>query len=175
MIMEGILHCYMKKPVPNLFEYTTRYEATTTTSPLEPPYVLLFVGGLNDNCSTPSYLIVLAQLFPRHKEQQWTLIHVQFSFAMKGYGTSDITQDVIEIGNAIIYILDIVRTGRPTRVVLLGQSTGCQDTLHYMSAPVAKTGPLPKIQGAIMQAPLSDRDCLMVFKVNKHPQAYLYS
>ncbi|KAJ4286532.1 hypothetical protein N0V90_013232 [Kalmusia sp. IMI 367209] len=168
--MEGTLHSYIKRPVLNLFEYTPRHPTTPTTLPPTPPNILLFIGGLNDNFSTPPYLSHLAQLFPRHKAQQWTLMHVQLSSAMKGYGTSDITQDIKEIGLAITYIRDVIRTGKPTNVVLLGQSTGCQDTLHYVSAPTTNDVLRPKVQGAILQAPLSDRDFLMVSKVNKDPE-----
>jgi len=97
-------------------------------------------------------------------------MHVQLSSAMKGYGTSDITQDINEIGLAITYIRDVIRKGQSTNVVLLGQSTGCQDTLHYVSAPTSNDYLRPKVQGAILQAPLSDRDCLMVLKANKDPE-----
>jgi pimeloyl-ACP methyl ester carboxylesterase len=168
--MEGILHAYIKKPALNLFEYTPRHPTTPSTLPPTPPNILLFIGGLYDNFSSPPYLIDLAQLFPRHNDQQWALMHVQLSSAMKGFGTSDISQDIEEIGLAITFIRDVIRKGQPTNVVLLGQSTGCQDTLHYISAPNTNDALRPIVQGAILQAPLSDRDALMVFKVNKDPE-----
>jgi len=168
--MEGILHAYIKKPALNLFEYTTRHPTTPSVLPATPPNILLFVGGLYDNFSSPPYLIDLAELFPRHNDQQWALMHVQLSSAMKGFGTSDISRDIEEIGLAITHIRDVIRKGKLTNVVLLGQSTGCQDILHYISAPNTNDPLRPIVQGAILQAPLSDRDALMVFKVNKDPE-----
>ena len=45
------------------------------------------------------------------------------------------------------------------RAVFLGHSTGCQDAIHYLtSSPGSDTR--PKIQGAILQAPVSDREAL---------------
>jgi predicted alpha/beta hydrolase family esterase len=88
---------------------------------------------------------------------------------MKGYGTSDINQDIEEIAIAINHIRDVIRKGQPTNVVLLGQSTGCQDTLHYLAAPVTDSLH-PPVQGAVLQAPLSDRDYLMAAKVSKDPE-----
>ena len=79
--MEGILHAYIKKPALNLFEYTPRHPTTSSTLPTTPPNILLFIGGLYDNFSSPPYLIDLAQLFPRHNDQQWALKHVQLSSA----------------------------------------------------------------------------------------------
>ena len=165
--MEGIHHAYIKKPALNIFEYTPRHPDAPSTPLSTPSNVLLFVGGLFDNFSSPPYLVDLAELFPRYDNQQWVLMHVQLSSAMKGFGTSDMDQDMEEIGPAITYIRDVIRKGKPTNVVLLGQSTGCQDTLHYISAPNANDIGRPVVQGAILQPPLSDRDALLVFKVNK--------
>jgi hypothetical protein len=167
--MEGVLHSYIKKPALNLFEYTPHHSTAPRNLLQTPPNILLFIGGLNDNFSTPPYLANLAQLFPRHNEQQWSLMHVQLSSAMKGYGTSDINQDIEEIAIAINHIRDVIRKGQPTNVVLLGQSTGCQDTLHYLAAPVTDSLH-PPVQGAVLQAPLSDRDYLMAAKVSKDPE-----
>lgn len=72
-----------------------------------------------------------------------------------GWGTSSLGIDVSEIAQCIAYFRQI----RPaSKVVLMGHSTGSQDVMHYLLSP--GFGERPKIDGAIVQASISDRECI---------------
>lgn len=48
----------------------------------------------------------------------------------------------------------------------MGFSTGCQDVMHYLCSP----GSRPRISGAIIQAPVSDREAILD-EINTNPSA----
>lgn len=51
------------------------------------------------------------------------------------------------------------RTGRPGKIVIMGHSTGSQDVMHYISAAFAQgKDKRAFVDGAVMQAPVSDRE-----------------
>lgn len=54
-------------------------------------------------------------------------------------------------------------------VVLIGHSTGCQDVLHYLHSSPRSGQARSPVQGAILQAPVSDRDSLLS-KIEKDPE-----
>ena len=73
------------------------------------------------------------------------------SSSYSGFGTSDLEQDTHELAQCVAYFSEL----RPdAKIVLMGHSTGCQDIMHYLTSP----GQRPKINGAIMQAGISDRE-----------------
>jgi len=103
-------------------------------------------------------------------------MHVQLSTAMKQWGIYDLNRDIDEIGAAVNYIRNTVCQSNPTNVVIMGHSTGCQDVLHYLQAP-GKSRPV--VQGAILQAPVSDREgilreCANNPEVDEHLQKCLH-
>ena len=63
-------------------------------------------------------------------------------------------------------LVEYLRQLRPDgRIVFLGHSTGCQDSMHYLTAPDPGHDGAPatkraRIDGAILQAPVSDREGL---------------
>lgn len=163
----GILHTYHPSRNLNLFEHTP-YTPDTSPSNVPPPkHILLFIGGLYDNFLTPSYTSDLAALFPLHCAQTWRLIHTQLSSAGRAFGTLDVDRDIGEIGVAIDFIRQKLyrnaNEGSEVDIVLMGHSTGCQDTMRYLSAPnpvSERQAKRPVVQGAILQAPVSDRDAM---------------
>lgn len=83
-------------------------------------------------------------------------MQVTLSSSGIGWGTSDLDKDVEELGKLVEYLRSIRPQGK---VVLLGHSTGSQDTLHYLSSKRHKES-RPRLDGAILQAPASDREGL---------------
>lgn len=164
----GILHTYHASRNLNLFEHTPWAPDASPFSAPPPKHILLFVGGLYDNYLIPSYTSDLAALFPLHLGQTWRLLHVQLSTAGRAFGTLDIDRDVEEIGAAVDFIREkLYREGNgaggDVDVVLMGHSTGCQDTMRYLTAPnpiAERKARRPVVQGAILQAPVSDRDAV---------------
>ncbi|KIW29239.1 uncharacterized protein PV07_05064 [Cladophialophora immunda] len=160
--METIIHVYDPKRPLLLLEYRNTSSKTTPQPLSSPPNVLLFVGGLYDNFRSPRYVDDLAALFPRDvPNQTWRVMHVQLSTNGRSWGLFDLDRDVREIAAAITYIRDTITQSPSTPVVLMGHSTGCQDLMHYLVSPVSSSSPRPDISGAILQAPVSDREAIL--------------
>ncbi|KAK5408597.1 hypothetical protein LTR06_007440 [Exophiala xenobiotica] len=157
--MESFLHIYHAKRGLLLFEYANQSASRSgTTQQNQPPNVLLFIGGLYDTFRSPGYVDNLAALFPRNApDQKWRLVHVQLSSAGRAFGMFDLNRDVEEIGLAINYIRETITQSPTTPIVIMGHSTGCQDVLHYLCSSASQ----PTISGAIMQAPVSDREAIL--------------
>ena len=75
------------------------------------------------------------------------------SCSYRQFGVSSLGKDIIEIAQLVEYVHEIHPKGK---IVLFGHSTGSQQVMHYSIAP----GSHPKIQGAVFQAPASDREAL---------------
>ena len=109
---------------------------------------LIFIGGLGDGLLTVPYTPSLAQNL-----QNYCLAELLISSSYTGFGTSSLSQDVVEIAQCVKYFRQLRPDGK---IVLMGHSTGCQDVMHYLISP----GQRPKIDGAIMQASISDREAI---------------
>jgi pimeloyl-ACP methyl ester carboxylesterase len=111
----------------------------------------------NTQLQTVPYVPTLAASLPH-----WHVCHVQLSSAGRGWGMASLDDDCAEIELAVKWAKGFFKqdgeAGGEVNVVLIGHSTGCQDVLHYLhSAPEGRE----PIQGAILQAPVSDRDSLL--------------
>ncbi|KAI1615623.1 hypothetical protein EDD36DRAFT_193158 [Exophiala viscosa] len=161
--MEAIIHAY--KDTLLLLDYvngsTSSSSSSSSTSSAQrpqPPNILLFIGGMYDNFRSPGYTDDLAALFPRDvPDQQWRVMHVQLSSAGRSFGLFDLDRDVHEMSAAITYIRETITQSSTTPIVIMGFSTGCQDVMHYLCSP----GSRPRISGAIIQAPVSDREAIL--------------
>lgn len=94
----------------------------------------------------------------------WSVFSVLLSSSYSGWGTSSLDQDVEEIGSCVQYIRALKRaqcSGEEGMIALMGHSTGSQDVLHYIYSP--KPLKRPQVDGAILQAPVSDRENLLQF------------
>lgn len=160
LIMDGKLHIY-DPPWHVLFEYTPHASSQSSSN------VLLFIGGLGDTFASVPYVSTMAQVLP-----DWRVCHVQLSSGGKGWGMSSLDQDCDEIEVAVKWVKEHFKSkaaSESVNVVLIGHSTGCQDVLHYLhSSPKLEEARSP-VQGAILQAPVSDRDGLLS-KVEKDPE-----
>jgi hypothetical protein len=82
------------------------------------------------------------------------------SSSYSGWGVGNLNQDVTEIGKCVQYIQARKQGGK---VVIMGHSTGSQDVLHYLISPVTDCGEAssrPAVDGAILQAAVSDREAM---------------
>jgi pimeloyl-ACP methyl ester carboxylesterase len=138
----GRLHRYSKRLVA--FEHTPDTHS-------EPLNLLLWVGGLCDGLLTVTYPTILAQNLP----PEWGLAQVLLLSAYEGWGTRSLQNDVKELAQCVNYF----RKARPSgKIVIMGHSTGCQDAMEYVTGPGHENR--PRIDGAILQAPVSDREAL---------------
>ncbi|CAK7901123.1 hypothetical protein CAAN1_11S01486 [[Candida] anglica] len=121
----------------------------------QPKNVLVFIGGLGDGLLTVPYVANLAANIQESTNGEWTVVQALISASYQGWGTSTLSRDVKELGQLVSY-LKSSDGGSFNKAVLMGHSTGCQDTLYYISK--ANPGDVPSLDGAILQAPVSDSE-----------------
>ncbi|KAL2261056.1 hypothetical protein VTK26DRAFT_4744 [Humicola hyalothermophila] len=132
------------------------------------PHSILFVGGLGDGLATTSYV---ADVVRGLQSTEWSLFTLNLTSALNSWGFSHLDRDTDEIAKCIQYIKEYKerRFGPGGKLVLMGHSTGSQSVLHYLSRPNPHTSTpafdpdlehvlRPALDGAIMQAPVSDRE-----------------
>ena len=163
-IQPGRLHTY----APGLVAFEHDFDSS-----LPKPHSLIFVGGLFDGMFTVPYLPTLALSVA---QLGYTLFSIILSSSYAGFGMSSLGKDVEQIGLCVDYVRKYKREASgnsSSKVVLMGHSTGSQDVLHYLIAPnplQTPAGPGPKlkgllrlpVEGAVMQAPASDREGVQV-------------
>lgn len=151
-------------------ETLTTFEFTSDTAAPQPNSVL-FIGGLGDGLATTEYLADVAAAL---KQTSWSIFSVTLSSAYQGWGFGHLDRDTDEIARCVEYIRDYKKAkfGEGCdKVVLMGHSTGSQCVLHYLSRPNPHTTKpafdpslehveRPVVNGAIMQAPVSDREAV---------------
>ncbi|KAI4183729.1 MAG: hypothetical protein L6R41_005225 [Letrouitia leprolyta] len=137
----GILHRY----TPRLVAFEHAHNDSS------PQNTLLFIGGLNEGLLTTPYTQSLSAALP----PSYSLVEILLSSSYSGWGHSSITQDVEEMAECVSYFQSLRPSGK---IVLMGNSTGCQDVLHYISSE----GSRPIVDGGILQAPVSDREAIQM-------------
>jgi hypothetical protein len=141
-----------------------------TGSTVRKPHSLLFVGGLGDGMATTSYMSALVYAL---QPTQWSLFTINLTSSYQAWGLGHLDRDTTEIAQCIEYVNEYkqAKFGGGGKVVLMGHSTGSQDVLHYLyrSNPHTSLSSFdkdlqhmmrPAIDGAIMQAPVSDREAI---------------
>lgn len=152
--MEGTLYTYEPKTRLSLFAHANALPSTPART------ILLFVGGMYDSHTNTPYLSSLATVFRTSTTTR--LIHPLLSSHGRHFGISSLTSDVRDLATCIKYLLSSSLATHDTKIILLGHSTGCQDVLFYLTSSIApNTPPRPQVHGAILQAPVSDRDGLL--------------
>ncbi|KAK9365365.1 hypothetical protein V1509DRAFT_633223 [Lipomyces kononenkoae] len=139
----GTLHAYSTRLVA--FEF-----GTSTSTPHK--NVLLFIGGLGDGLLTVPYV---PQLAASIDSWGWSLVQLLISSSYRGWGAGDLARDASEIEEAVSYFSKL----RGGKVVLMGHSTGCQDTIYYLTRHTASLEN-SKLAAGILQAPVSDREAM---------------
>lgn len=114
-----------------------------------PLNTIIFIGGLSDGLLTVPFTLPLVEALP----DSYSLVEILLSSSYSGWGTSSINHDIREIAQCVTYFRNLRPQGK---IVLFGHSTGSQDVLHYLIAD----GERPKIEGGILQSPISDREAL---------------
>ncbi|TKX26110.1 hypothetical protein C1H76_1636 [Elsinoe australis] len=119
--------------------------------------ILLWIGGLFDTFGFVSYPFAISDTLPAN----WSLVQLILSSSGNSWGTTTLDHDVTEISNAVRYFRK--HQQGDAKIVIMGHSTGCQDALHYVSAPRldSKEQDRPRVDGIILQAPVSDREALV--------------
>ncbi|OJD28777.1 siderophore biosynthesis lipase [Diplodia corticola] len=162
--LPGILHHYTESLVT--FEFTS--------STIRKPHSLVFIGGLGEGLGSTSYM---ADLVRALHPTDWSIFTVNISSSHQSWGLGHLDRDTDEIAQCLNYVRDYKASkhgGVAGKLVLMGHSTGSQHVLHYLSRPNphAAAAPAfdpdlqhvrrPALDGAIMQAPVSDREAMQL-------------
>lgn len=153
---QGILYT-VRQPAPltplTAFEHSTG--STEILAALDNPIdTIIFLGGLSDGLQTVPYTSPLASSLPA----SWRLVETILRSSYRQFGFSSLDEDVAEIEQLVMFFRELRPGGR---VVLLGHSTGSQQIMHYLLAPLKQGSPKrARIDGGIMQACISDREAL---------------
>ncbi|KAK7697245.1 hypothetical protein SLS64_013730 [Diaporthe eres] len=138
------------------------------------PHSLLFVGGLGDGLASTSYT---ADLVRALAPTEWSFFTINLTSAGQAWGVGHLDRDTNEIAQCVRYIKEYKAAKYGTgdgeaKVVLMGHSTGSQCVLHYLYRPNPHPGAAPsfdpylehverpQLDGAVMQAPVSDREAI---------------
>ncbi|CCG23132.1 hypothetical protein CORT_0D02870 [Candida orthopsilosis Co 90-125] len=165
---EGIVYTYAFNLTA--FEFTEYSKKTA-------PNIILFIGGLSNGLLNVPYLPTLAKAATNFKSQDgedWNLVQVLLSSAYSGFGTTSLEKDTSQIRKAVEYFRSEAG-GKRRKIVLMGHSTGCQNSLHYLTN-INNKEDVPdtaKVQGAILQAPVSDSEALSIESKKKEVDALL--
>lgn len=148
------------------------------------PHTLIFIGGLGDGLGTVKYV---ADIIEALYGTKWSVFAPVLSSSYSGWGTGSIGQDIDEIAQCVRYVREYKESiWGAGKVVVMGHSTGCQDIVHYLSCvnprsrdevveqnenkrgnvkvrsvDVAAEITRPAVDGAIIQAPVSDREAIL--------------
>lgn len=115
---------------------------------------LVFVPGLTDTIGTIPYLPQLADSISRHG---FSLVQPQLTCNLGGYGQCTLQGDAQEIAACVAHLRSLP-SKRNGKIVLMGHSTGCQDLIQYLLSSTRTLDAHTRIDGAILQAPVSDRE-----------------
>jgi hypothetical protein len=132
-------------------------------TPAYKPHAIIFIGGLSKRLLTDPYIPPLAAALAPTK---WSIFSILLSSSYSGWGTHNLSDDSKEIAKCVNYIHLQKRKTRPNysrevdgKIVLLGHSTGSQNALNYV---YCVTHTLPPVDGVILQAPVSDRESMVM-------------
>lgn len=127
------------------------------------PHCLVFIGGLTDSLGTVPFLNRIAQGIAPYG---FSVVQLQLSSALGGFGVCSLEGDAEEIALAVMFL----RSKGKDKIILMGHSTGSQDVMEYLSYPggCAARGQGAKIDGAILQGPVSDREAFEGMEAGDH-------
>mmetsp|Transcript_25646 Transcript_25646/g.65914 ORF Transcript_25646/g.65914 Transcript_25646/m.65914 type:complete len:277 (-) Transcript_25646:41-871(-) len=140
----------MATPAMNgcLFVYDPPRNLCGFASPKVEKKALVLIGGLTDGLMPTVWT---TEITDRIAPQGWCTVQVLLQSSYSGYGIGSLDTDAEDLKELCSWLAG---QGVET-VVLLGHSTGCQDAVH-----VLRDGPVPGVKGIILQAPVSDRECM---------------
>ncbi|EFX03823.1 duf1749 domain containing protein [Grosmannia clavigera kw1407] len=132
------------------------YELVTATSPTA-KNAIVFIGGLTDGPHTvPSIRTIAHQLATTEagKALGYSVFELRMSSSFTAFGYKRLTDDVADLSALVKYLRGLGRE----KIVFLGHSTGCQDSMEY--AKFVSKGQSPAVDGFILQGPVSDREAM---------------
>jgi pimeloyl-ACP methyl ester carboxylesterase len=145
----NLLHINCAEFEGRLFTYHNATRLTAFESgAIESNKALIFFEGLTDGYNGVPYLPVLNDAISK---LDYSLIQIQTTSFYRGYGASSLANDAKEVD----YLIDYLKKYRKkTHFVIMGHSTGCQDS-YWHNKYGRNSG---DVAAYILQAPASDRE-----------------
>ena len=109
---------------------------------------LVLIPGLGDGFMSMAYS---GQLARELKDVDYSLVQVQISSSFMQYGFGSIQKDCEELTALVGFLKEQLSF---KKIVLLGHSTGAQDSVYFLRHSTMKE----HVQGVILQAAVGDRD-----------------
>jgi len=135
-----------------LYDEQFGYAAFEAGGRLEGSKALVCIGGLTDGLLSLRYLPSLATAV---KRCGWRTFQPVLQSSYRGWGFGSLRDDAAGLDRLLSFLS--AKRGI-SEVVLLGSSTGCQDAVHFLKVGTRRD----LIRGIVLQAPVSDREALMV-------------
>jgi hypothetical protein len=117
------------------------------------PNKLILLGGLSDGFMPTPYATPLTAAC---EQMGWSVVQPILSSSYMGFGNGSLNRDSEELDELLQYL---VQHRSCQNVCLVGHSTGCQQTVHYLKHGLQANR--EKVKVAVMQAPVSDREHAM--------------
>ncbi|KAK9831837.1 hypothetical protein WJX81_000330 [Elliptochloris bilobata] len=115
------------------------------------PRHFILVGGLTDDFFPTTYVQLLTE---RLNDMEWSIVQPLLASSGTGYGTSSLDQDAYQLDQLAQHLRSFYNS---QGIVMMGHSTGCQDTVRYVQRNYSMDPSAPPLMGVILQAPVSDR------------------
>ncbi|CDK28214.1 unnamed protein product [Kuraishia capsulata CBS 1993] len=116
---------------------------------------LVFIGGLGDGFATLPYLPALSTSL---NKIGWSVVQIYIRSSYIGWGSGSLKRDAEDISQLVSFLRSEAG-GKREKIVIMGHSTGCQDTMQYASKFEQKSS--TKANGYILQAGASDREAAL--------------
>jgi pimeloyl-ACP methyl ester carboxylesterase len=114
------------------------------------PNKLICIGGLTDGLLPCPWI---PKLSARAKECGWCMVQPLISSSYSGYGTGSLDRDTTELNE---FILQLKTQWNCQKVVFVGHSTGCQNSVHFAANGSEEVVAL--LTAIVLQAPVSDQE-----------------
>jgi pimeloyl-ACP methyl ester carboxylesterase len=126
---------------------------------------VVYLGGLTDGLLACPYV---EQLAAECEDKGWAFVQPIISSSYLGYGVGSLRRDTDELSCLLSHL---VAERGCANVALIGHSTGCQNTVHFLAnAPPAHRA---LVRAAALQAPVSDREAASLDEVQAAQTAAL--
>jgi pimeloyl-ACP methyl ester carboxylesterase len=117
---------------------------------------LILLGGLSDGFMPTPYAAPLTAACAQMGSSSWSVVQPILGSSYTGFGHGSLNRDSEELDALLQYL---VQHRSCENVCLVGHSTGCQQTVHYLKHGLLANR--EKVKVVVLQAPVSDREHAM--------------
>ena len=141
-----------------LFKYGSlpSHVAFKSSPPRNHHHHVIAIGGLTDGLLFAGYLVPLATALHHDPASPCCLVQPLLTSSHQGWGLGSVSRDADEL---FLLAKELKSNHHSRGIVIVGQSTGCQDAVMY-ARKYGTDEEAPPLLGVVLQAPVSDREYL---------------